>query len=538
MNTARNTMKATLIAMVTLAGAGTTLAQVRQDPPANRPAEREAYRSTARETARAGLNFRTADWLLERDVRNANDEKVASITDLIVDRGSGRIDYAILNTGSILGMGGKSVAVSYSSLTWNNAKEHFELPLTPEQLKEFPEFSEGEWKGAMTDMDNDGVLRRRLITDATAGSRDPYAASLGEARQLRVKGEVTNVERVSRGEYGEYVVLTVRTEDGERRVAMGPSWYVNSGAFAPMRGDEVTIEAMALARDPERTVVARTLRTGDRDMTLRGEDGAPTWTISGERTKDQLGYAGRRYLLLSELDGARVDCRGTECGTVDEVIVEGGSGTLAFLSIDPNENFLGIADTKRLVPWSVVSVATDEVVRLDASKEMVLASPVTPDETTQLNSGGMGESVYKAYEVPMPRFEASRHTTTNNPVGMKDNAWSHKGPIFSSIKKDTHRTISGKNVGTSEVKFDNGSIQSARAITIEENGQKTLVVLGPAWYLDNQKLPCKIDGNVTVETYQATIDGKTYLLAKSIDCGGAKTVLLNEESGVPVWDRR
>ena len=40
-----------------------------------------------------------------------------------------------------------------------------------------------------------------------------------------------------------------------------------------------------------------------------------------------------------------------------------------------------------------------------------------------------------------------------------------------------------------------------------------------------------------VRAYRTTIDGKDYWIAKSIECAGARTVLMTD-SGAPVWDRK
>lgn len=511
-----------------VAVAGTAAPVTAQDTrDANRAREAQPTR-----VERGSHDFRSAKWMRDRNVYNTNGEEIAEASDYILDRGSGRIDYAILTTGTILGLGGRQVAVPFTSLRWNDAGEHFVMPLTKEQLEDLPEFTEDEWKGVTETGATAKELRRRLMTDAGAAAGDPYAASLDEAKLVRVQGEITDVDRVSRGEYGEHVVLTVKTTEGERKVALGPSWFVNSGPFAPMRGDEVTIEALTIARDPERTVVARSMTIGGRDLTLRDQQGKPAWWLDSDETPERRANAARRYLLLSSILGSKVDCRGAECGRVNDVILERQSGAAAFLSIDPNENFLGIADTKRLVPWSVVMVASDNVVRLDASKEMVLASPETPSDLGTMNSGGLSDQVYKAYEVEAPRFEARRATPVARPA---TDAWGRSGPILGGIKKDTARTVTGTQREIDEVKLG-GSLPSAHAITVRENGNDVLVLLGPSWYVKNQKLGCEDGKNVTIETYRVSIEGKDYLIARSIQCNGSRMVLI-DESGAPAWDR-
>jgi sporulation protein YlmC with PRC-barrel domain len=479
-------------------------------------------------------DFRSVKWMRDRKVMNNNGEEIAVASDFIVDRGSGRIDYAVLRTGTILGMGGKQVAVAYPSLRWDASDEQFQLALTPEQLKALPEYSEEEWKGVVDTKATSKELRKRLTADAAQAAGDPYAASLEGAKEVRIKGEVTKVERVSRGEYGEHIVVTVRTPEGERVVALGPSWFVNSGIFAPMRGDQVTIEAVTLTRDPAKTLAARSMSVGDRHVVLRTENGSPAWQLKAEETPELRATAARRYLLVSSVVGSRVDCRGTECGKVHDVILDRRSGMVGFLSIDPNENFLGIADTKRLVPWSVATVASDGVVRIDASKEMVLASPETPSDLTTLNSGGVAGTVYKAYEVSAPKYEVMKETKEMD-RGAAD-AWSREGSIYKAINRDSGRRVAGKQRDIDEVSLG-GGLPPAYAITVEENGKDTLVLLGPAWYIKNQKLGCKDGENVTIETYRTKIDGKEYYVARTVECPAGRVVLI-DESGVPAWDRK
>ena len=242
-------------------------------------------------------------------------------------------------------------------------------------------------------------------------------------------------------------------------------------------------------------------------------------------------------MLLSSQDGADVTCRGEACGKVDDVIVERTSGTLAFLTIDPDENFLGIGDAKRLVPWAVASVTAEGAVRIDASKEMVLASPEAPADSATMGSGGVVSMAYRSYQVEPPPFEARRAKDAREaavPPGMKE-AWSREGTICRGIKKDTLKTISGEGMSVREVKLGDG-VPSASAATFKSEGADVLVLLGPSWYMQNQKLPCADKDKVRVEAYRTTIGGKDYWLAKSIECGGARVVLIDDD-GAPTGDR-
>ena len=56
-----------------------------------------------------------------------DDGQLGQVTDLIVDTREGRIAYAILGRGAVMGIGGDLVAVPYSALSWEPQQERFTL---------------------------------------------------------------------------------------------------------------------------------------------------------------------------------------------------------------------------------------------------------------------------------------------------------------------------------------------------------------------------------------------------------------------------
>ena len=484
------------------------------------------------------VDFRSSVWLRDRDVVNNNNEEIAEVSDLILDRGSGRIEYLVIKSGATLGLGGRTVAVPYGAFRWNTEQECFILASTAEQLEQFPEYSAESWKAMMAARNDDkSTLRQRLAADAASPS-DPYAGNLDTATNARIEGEITDVERVRTSTFGEQIVITVTPDDGPaRRIAMGPSWFVNGATAAPMRGDKVVVDTLALPRDPGQLLAGTHLRIGDRELHLRETDGTAAWTLEGvESDGKHYSTPYSRYLLLSNLPGKEIDARGNECGKIDDIILDRNSGEIAFLSIDPNQNFLGIADTKLLVPWSVATVTLDDVVRIDASKEMVLASPETPSDLATLNTGATAQTAYEAYDVPLPQFTPQKQVPASALV--EDGVWSARGPIILAIEPDSLKTMEGTVVDVTEVKFENGS-QPAHAIKIRTLGDEAkdeTVLLGPMWYMENQSSACKEGDSIKVDAYRTTIDGRQYWIARSIDANGKRVTLL-DANNAPAWGR-
>lgn len=412
---ASNAALAVVALLVTAGSTANLSAQPRTEAPVATPA-----RSVTAVTP--SVDFRSGHWLSGRDVVNNNGDEIAEISDFIIDRGSGRIAYAVIKSGTTLGMGGRSVTIPYGSFQWDSSgKDRYVLALTPEQLKLLPEFTPEAWKIMKESIKDDKNALRQKLAEDDASPTDPYAGSLDVAKTSHVDGEITSVDRVASSTYGQQVVVSVLTKDGStKKVALGPSWFINGSHAAPMRGEQAVIDTLQLPRDPNELQVGTRLRTAGHELNLRNTDGTPVWS---QKTVEQSGHSYStpysRFLVLSQINGMKVDCRGSECGKVNDTIIDRNSGEIGFVSIDPNQNFLGIGDTKRLVPWSVATVTLEGPMRLDASKQMLMASPETPGDLATLNTGTNAERVYKAFGVASPRFEPAKRTTDLSTDPMK-----------------------------------------------------------------------------------------------------------------------
>ena len=74
------------------------------------------------------------------------------------------------------------------------------------------------------------------------------------------------------------------------------------------------------------------------------------------------------------------------------------------------------------------------------------------------------------------------------------------------------------------------------AVDLNLPGEQIVVVLGPAWYLQDDNLDWKIGDQVTVRGSLAQgKDGRTYLLSQRISAPGGATIELRGENGSPSW---
>lgn len=97
-----------------------------------------------------GPEVMAAETLQGDDVINLQGEKLGSIEDIMLDVQGGRIAYAVLSFGGILGMGDKLFAIPWSALTLDTDRKCFVLDLPKDRLQNAPGFDKDHWP-AMAD---------------------------------------------------------------------------------------------------------------------------------------------------------------------------------------------------------------------------------------------------------------------------------------------------------------------------------------------------------------------------------------------------
>ena len=63
------------------------------------------------------------DEVINVNVKNRNDEDLGEICEIMLDKVSGKVAYAVLKSGSLFGLGGKLFALPWRSLNYDTSKE-------------------------------------------------------------------------------------------------------------------------------------------------------------------------------------------------------------------------------------------------------------------------------------------------------------------------------------------------------------------------------------------------------------------------------
>ncbi len=92
-----------------------------------------------------GPEIMAASTLEGNDVVNGKGEDLGEIKEIMIDVPSGRVAYAVLSSGGILGMGDKLFAIPWSALTLDTENKCFILNVDAELVQNAPGFDKDHW---------------------------------------------------------------------------------------------------------------------------------------------------------------------------------------------------------------------------------------------------------------------------------------------------------------------------------------------------------------------------------------------------------
>jgi sporulation protein YlmC with PRC-barrel domain len=95
--------------------------------------------------ANAPVRRLTASSIIGDKVENPQGQNLGKIDNLMVNLHDGRVEYAVVEMGSFLGLGGKLFAIPFTELQVDPVKEVFILNRSKEYLEKIPGFDKSHW---------------------------------------------------------------------------------------------------------------------------------------------------------------------------------------------------------------------------------------------------------------------------------------------------------------------------------------------------------------------------------------------------------
>ncbi len=243
------------------------------------------------------INALTVEKIIGSKVINVKGETLGKIEDLVVDIDTGRIVYAVLDSGGFLGIGSKLFPVPWESLAALPSEGIFFLNQSKEQMEKAPAFDKKNLPN-MEDMHwGEGIFKHYGVPGYEQrgpmgygygygggypgpGRGDPYKKIFDSKTIKTISGQVIKVDQVPEPGLDMEMRLIVFIDKKEvLPVYLGPSFYIVGSEQAKRFkiGDQVTVTGSQATRGGEPFMIATTVKRGNEVLRLRDKDGNPEW---------------------------------------------------------------------------------------------------------------------------------------------------------------------------------------------------------------------------------------------------------------------
>jgi len=99
----------------------------------------------ARATAHPDRSLISSEDVHGTDVIGAGDEVIGEIDHLLIEKVSGRVAYAVMSFGGLLGLAHSHYPIPWSALKYDKALGGYRTGITEALLRDAPEFSDDSW---------------------------------------------------------------------------------------------------------------------------------------------------------------------------------------------------------------------------------------------------------------------------------------------------------------------------------------------------------------------------------------------------------
>jgi sporulation protein YlmC with PRC-barrel domain len=255
------------------------------------------------------MNAFMVEKIIGSKVINVKGETLGKIEDLVVDIDTGRILYAVLESGGFLGIGDKLFPVPWESLAALPSEGIFFLNQSKEQMAKAPAFDRNNLPNMGDVHWGEGIFKHFGVPGyeqrgpmgygygyggygyglggyggypgySGPGGEDPHKKNFDSKTIKTISGQVIKVDQVPEPGFGMEMRLTVFTDKKEvLPVYLGPAFYI-AGSEQPKHfkiGDQVTVSGSQATRGAETFMIATTVKRGNEVLRLRDKDGNPEW---------------------------------------------------------------------------------------------------------------------------------------------------------------------------------------------------------------------------------------------------------------------
>lgn len=139
----KNRQRAIVLSLLTLSLCGTAGAQSQGTSSATRSTDQSTMMQQSDSTKAQHLN--RASKIIGANVQDPQGKKIGDIKDIVLDRNTGQVSYAVVSFGGVLGMGKKYVSIPWKAFQQGTARDTFVLNADSDTLAKAPSFESTRW---------------------------------------------------------------------------------------------------------------------------------------------------------------------------------------------------------------------------------------------------------------------------------------------------------------------------------------------------------------------------------------------------------
>ena len=254
--------------------------------------------------ASKNINAFRIDKIIGSGVINLEGKRIGTISDLVINIDTGKIEYAALEFGGFMGFDDKLFAVPWQSLTAVPADGIFIIDQSEKRLKKAPGFDKNSWPDVNDKSWGAGIYefyRHHLpypqasatpLTPVQQQVQDNHRAYPGYAAEPSLSNVWANVYekmfnpekiesvsgRILRVEFSEGLQLVIYSDAKKPvLVALGPNEYFGGEEKYLRPGDKVTVTGSMVIVDDTPLLIATKVREGNEQLKIRNNEGHPLW---------------------------------------------------------------------------------------------------------------------------------------------------------------------------------------------------------------------------------------------------------------------
>ena len=239
--------------------------------------------STSKKAEGQRISAVMVEKIIGSKVINVKGETLGKIEDLVVDIDTGRIMYAVLESGGFLSIGDKLLPVPWASLAALPSEGIFFLNQSKEQMGKAPAFDRKNLPNMGNARWGEDTFKHYGIPgyEKREPRREDAYKKIFDFKTIKIiSGQVIKVDQVPEAGFGMGMRLTVFIDKKEiLPVYLGPVLYiVGPDQAKPFKiVDKVTVTGSQVTVRGEPFMLAITVKRGNEVLRLRDRDGTPEW---------------------------------------------------------------------------------------------------------------------------------------------------------------------------------------------------------------------------------------------------------------------